>query len=72
MGSGAGRAAPRPPISGWIEKANAGNTAILALDTPSVLNITTGDPSDPCFTPPCTKKRNFRQENYETVIKYNH
>ncbi len=40
---------PRPPISDWIEKANASERSILALDAPSGLNTTTGAPSSACI-----------------------
>ena len=40
---------PRPPISDWIEKANASHTRILALDAPTGLNTATGLQSDQCI-----------------------
>src|SRR5713226_2062279 len=39
---------PRPDIAQWIEGANAAGRPILALDTPSGLNLTTGVPGQPC------------------------
>jgi len=39
---------PRPEMAGWIERANAARRPILALDTPSGLDVTTGIPSQPC------------------------
>ncbi len=40
---------PRPPVAGWIEKANANRTPILALDAPTGLDATRGAPSDLCI-----------------------
>jgi NAD(P)H-hydrate epimerase len=40
---------PRPPIAGWIELANDASRPILALDTPSGLDTTSGIPGDPCI-----------------------
>jgi NAD(P)H-hydrate epimerase len=40
---------PRPPIAGWIERANNAGGPILALDTPSGLDTTSGTPGDPCI-----------------------
>jgi NAD(P)H-hydrate epimerase len=39
---------PRPPIRGWIERANAAGVPILSLDSPSGLDTTTGEPGRPC------------------------
>lgn len=39
---------PRPDVAEWIERANAAQRLILALDTPSGLDVTTGIPSQPC------------------------
>ena len=39
---------PRPEVAGWIDRANAAQRPILALDTPSGLDVTTGIPSQPC------------------------
>ncbi len=40
---------PRPPIKDWIERANGLGIPILALDAPSGLDITTGQPGKPCI-----------------------
>ncbi|MGW8225182.1 MAG: NAD(P)H-hydrate epimerase [Anaerolineales bacterium] len=40
---------PRPPIAGWIDQVNIANGPILALDTPSGLDTTSGIPGDPCI-----------------------
>ena len=40
---------PRPPVADWISLANASGKRILALDTPSGLNTTTGVPSPSCI-----------------------
>jgi NAD(P)H-hydrate epimerase len=39
---------PRPPLSEWIERANASGVPILSLDSPSGLDTTTGKPGKPC------------------------
>jgi len=38
---------PRPEVAVWIEKANAANKPILALDTPSGLDMNSGRPGKP-------------------------
>lgn len=40
---------PRQPVADWIEKANDSGTPILALDSPSGLDTTTGVPGNPCI-----------------------
>lgn len=40
---------PRQPVSAWIQKANRSGCPILALDTPSGLNSTTGRPGNSCI-----------------------
>lgn len=40
---------PRPPVAEWIKLANASQNSIIALDTPSGLNTTTGVPSKNCI-----------------------
>jgi NAD(P)H-hydrate epimerase len=40
---------PRPPVAGWIERANLAGQPILALDAPSGLDATSGTPGDPCI-----------------------
>jgi len=39
---------PRGPVAEWIDRANASGRPILALDTPSGLDPTTGRPGSPC------------------------
>lgn len=39
---------PRPAVAQWIELANGAQRPILALDTPSGLDVTTGVPGHPC------------------------
>jgi len=43
------RGDPREPLAGIIRRANASKTLILAVDIPSGLDATTGDPWDPCI-----------------------
>ena len=40
---------PRPPVADWIKLANASQTHIIALDTPSGLDTTMGIPSKNCI-----------------------
>lgn len=40
---------PRPPLAEWIERANNFSLPILALDSPSGLDTTTGRPGQPCI-----------------------
>lgn len=40
---------PRQPVAGWIDKANISGTPILALDAPSGLDTTEGNPGNPCI-----------------------
>lgn len=40
---------PRGPIAEWIGRANESGRPILALDTPSGLDTTTGQPGTPCI-----------------------
>ena len=40
---------PRNPQAAWIERINASNRPVLALDTPSGLDVTTGSPGNPCI-----------------------
>ncbi len=40
---------PRPPLAGWIQRANASGVPILSLDSPSGLDTTTGKPGQPCI-----------------------
>lgn len=40
---------PQPPASEWIDAANASGKPILALDAPSGLDTTTGQPGTPCI-----------------------
>jgi NAD(P)H-hydrate epimerase len=39
---------PRSPIAEWIEQVNAAARPVLALDTPSGLDTTSGIPGSPC------------------------
>jgi len=43
------RGDPRAEVARWIERANASGRPILALDTPSGLDTTTGRPGSPCI-----------------------
>ncbi len=40
---------PRDAVAAWIDRANAAGRPILALDTPSGLDTTTGAPGSPCI-----------------------
>ncbi|MBN1666798.1 MAG: NAD(P)H-hydrate epimerase [Anaerolineales bacterium] len=39
---------PREPIADWIQRLNDADRPVLALDTPSGLDTTTGIPGNPC------------------------
>lgn len=43
------RGSPRPPIADWIAQANASHQPIIALDSPSGLDATSGRPSESCI-----------------------
>ncbi len=43
------RGNPREPVAGVIRRANASGVAILAVDLPSGLDATTGEPGEPCI-----------------------
>lgn len=43
------RGNPRPLIADWINRANESNVPILALDVPSGLDMTSGNPYSPCI-----------------------
>lgn len=45
---------PREPAASLIRAANATDTPVLSLDTPSGLNVTTGRVGDPCITAAAT------------------
>ena len=40
---------PREPLAGLISRANASRVPILAVDVPSGLDATTGEPGEPCM-----------------------
>ena len=40
---------PRPPLAGWIRRANESKHPVLSLDSPSGLEPTTGSPGSPCI-----------------------
>jgi len=45
---------PRGPIAEWIARVNAAQRPVLALDTPSGLDTTTGIPGTPCIVATAT------------------
>ncbi len=45
---------PREPVAGLIRKANASGVPVLAVDLPSGLDPTTGEPGDPCVVAKAT------------------
>ena len=45
---------PRGPIAEWIARVNAAQRPVLALDTPSGLDTTTGLPGTPCIVATAT------------------
>jgi len=48
LGYGA-QGSPRPPVADWVRMANESGLPILALDSPSGLDTTTGIPGSPCI-----------------------
>ena len=38
----------RSPVDGWIEQVNAAERRVLSLDSPSGLDVTTGQPGNAC------------------------
>lgn len=44
------RGNPREPLAGLIRRANSSQVPILAVDIPSGLDATTGEPGEPCIT----------------------
>lgn len=42
------KGSPREPLAGLIRRANESGTPILAVDIPSGLDATTGEPGEPC------------------------
>ena len=45
---------PREPVSGLIRRANSSGIPVLAVDIPSGLDATTGQPNDPCIAAKAT------------------
>ncbi len=45
---------PREPLAGLIRRANSAGVSILAVDIPSGLDPTTGDPYEPCIAAKAT------------------
>jgi len=55
---------PREPVSGMILSANASGVPILAIDIPSGLDATTGEPNDPCVTATATITMGFPKTGF--------
>jgi len=48
------RGSPREPVAGMIRRANGSRIPILAVDIPSGLDATTGEPNEPCVVAKAT------------------
>lgn len=48
------RGSPREPLAGLIRRANSSSAPILAVDIPSGLDATTGEPGEPCIAAKAT------------------
>ena len=55
---------PREPIRGMILNANTSGSPILAVDIPSGLDATTGEPNDPCVTAKATLTLGFPKTGF--------
>jgi NAD(P)H-hydrate epimerase len=58
------RGDPREPIRGMILNANASGAPILAVDIPSGLDATSGEPNDPCVTARATLTLGFPKTGF--------
>jgi hydroxyethylthiazole kinase-like uncharacterized protein yjeF len=48
------KGAPREPLAGIIRRANSSGVPVLAVDVPSGLDPTSGEPRDPCIAAKAT------------------
>ena len=55
---------PRGPVGSIISKANSANTRILAVDIPSGLDATSGQPNDPCVMATVTLTLGFPKTGF--------
>ena len=55
---------PREPVAGLIRRANSTGAQILAVDVPSGLNATTGEPGDPCISAKTTVTFGFPKTGF--------
>jgi NAD(P)H-hydrate epimerase len=58
------RGAPREPVAGLIRRMNASGVATLAVDIPSGLDATTGEPGDPCVVAKATITLGFPKTGF--------
>jgi len=58
------RGNPREPVKGMILGANASGVPILAVDIPSGLDASTGDPNDPCIVASSTLALGFPKTGF--------
>ncbi|MDE1857492.1 MAG: NAD(P)H-hydrate epimerase [Thaumarchaeota archaeon] len=63
LGYGA-RGSPREPLAGLIRRATASKLPILAVDVPSGLDATTGEPGEPCVTARATVTFGFPKTGF--------
>ena len=55
---------PREPVSGLIRKANSSGIPIVAVDLPSGLDATTGQPNEPCIAAKATVAFGFPKTGF--------
>lgn len=58
------RGSPREPIAGLISRANSSKTRILAVDIPSGLDATSGEPEEPCIVAKATITFGFPKSGF--------
>ncbi|MGP8124878.1 MAG: NAD(P)H-hydrate epimerase [Nitrososphaerales archaeon] len=58
------RGNPRDPVAGMILNANASGVPILAVDIPSGLDATSGEPNDPCIEATATLTLGFPKTGF--------
>jgi hydroxyethylthiazole kinase-like uncharacterized protein yjeF len=58
------RGNPREPIAGLIRRANASGILILAVDIPSGLDATSGEPGEPCIVSKATVTFGFPKTGF--------
>ena len=55
---------PREPVAGLIRRANVSGIPVLAIDLPSGLDASSGEPGDPCITAKATVTFGFPKSGF--------